>query len=57
MDELKRFFKSIDFSYTDEFSDAIIEKVVFNKSNVCIIASVARSKLVRGNWVTKGLGT
>lgn len=31
MDELKRFFKSIDFSYTDEFSDAIIEKVVFNR--------------------------
>lgn len=38
-------------------TNANIEKVVFNKSNACIIASVTKSKLVRGNWVTKELGT
>jgi len=31
MDELKRFFYSINFSYTDEFNDTVISKVVLNR--------------------------
>ncbi len=31
MDELKRFFKSINFEYTNDFNNTVIEKVVFNR--------------------------
>lgn len=31
MEELIRFFKSINFEFTDDFKDTIIEKVVFNR--------------------------
>ena len=32
MDELKRFFDSINFTYTDDFKDTIISKVVLNRT-------------------------
>ena len=53
MDELKRFLKSIGFSYTDEFSDTLIEKVVFNRETKVYNVYLKSKNVLNYNLITE----
>ena len=53
MEELKRFFNSINFSYTDEFSDTLIEKVVFNRETKIYNVFLKSKNVINYNLITE----
>ena len=53
MDELKRFFNSIGFLYTEEFENTIISKVVFNRETKVYNVFLQSSNVLSYDIVTE----